>query len=174
MHRKPTFAAAPLLLSLAAPSLLLGGCAAGPAGDYPSLAIRDAERITGTLSVPQPYVGAPPSAAILGQLDALESEADAAHAAFLAEAPRASSIVSAARGAEIGSEAWANAEVALASLTTARSRTMVALADLDRLYVSAAVEGGALDAIASVRDEVQAQVAAENATIAALKDVLAR
>jgi len=170
MHCKPPRPLAAALLL----SGLLAGCVAGPSGDFPSLAVRDAERLAGTLRPVQPYVAPPPGPATLQQLGALESEAGEAHAAFLAEASRASSIVEAARGADSGSEAWARAEVALASLAAARSRTMVPLADLDGLHVAAAVEGQSLDSIAAARDAAEAQVAAEDAAIARLKDVLDR
>ncbi len=166
MLRKP---AIPALLLPA----LLAGCASAP-NDYPSLATRDAERMAGRFEPPQPYVPPPPLPATLGQLGALEHAADAAHAAFLAEAPRARTVVQAARGAAAGSEAWARAEVALASLISARSATTVPLADLDRLAVDAAVDGRQTAPIIAVRDAVEAQVAAEDATIAQLKAVLDR
>lgn len=171
MHRNP--------LSRSRASLALLACLAGcasPARDYPSLAVRDAERIAGTLIpvAPEPYIPPPPAPAVLGQLEALAQAAETAHEAFLAEAPRATATIESARRAAVGSENWARAEVALASLTSARSRTMEPLADLDRLLVDAAVEGNAIAPIAARRDVVEAQVAAEDATIARLQQVLAR
>ena len=53
----------------------------------------------------------------------------------------------------------------MAELEGARSRAMIALADLDRLMVEAAVEGGALERIVAVRNTVIAQVDEQNATI---------
>jgi hypothetical protein len=157
------------------PIALLAGCAT-PSPDYPSLAIREAERISGAIQPgePVPYVPPAPSPAILGKAEALASAAAEAHQAFLAEAPRASAAVERARGAAIGSENWARAEVALASLISARSQTMEPLADLDRLFVDAAVEGNALALIAATRDRVEAQVAEQDAAIARLQQVLAR
>ena len=174
MNRNTAFrrpAAGTALLSLA----LIAACAS-PAGDYPSLAIRDAERIAGTLEpvAPERYVPPPPSSAVLGSAEALARAAGEAHQAFLAEAPRATAAVENARGAAVGSENWALAEVALAGLLTARSQTMGPLADLDRLYVDAAVEGNALASIAEMRETVEAQVAAEDAAIAQLQQVLAQ
>ena len=64
--------------------------------------------------------------------------------------------------------------MALAGLTSARSRTMMPLADLDRLYVAAAVEGGALAPISAIRDPVEAQVAEQSRIIERLSAVLAR
>jgi hypothetical protein len=49
---------------------------------------------------------------------------------------------------------------------------MIALADLDRLYVDAAVNGEATDRIAAARDTVAAQVEQEDATIAGLAAAL--
>ena len=45
---------------------------------------------------------------------------------------------------------------------------MTALADLDRLYVDAAVEGAALDRIGAARDAVAAQVEQQDETISGL------
>jgi hypothetical protein len=45
---------------------------------------------------------------------------------------------------------------------------MIALADLDRIYVDAAVEGLELTRIATTRDRVAAQVDQQNATIDAM------
>lgn len=172
MHRNP------LLRSRAAPVLpvllaLLAGCAS-PASEYPSLAIRDAERIAGTLEPAEPYVPPLPAPEVLGRLEGLAAAARTAHQAFLAEAPRASAVVESARDAPVGSENWARAQVALASLISARSQTMVPLADLDRLLVDAAVEGNAIAPVVAAREGVEAQVANEDATIARLQQVVAR
>jgi len=171
MDRNPALRARAALLPLA----LLAGCATPP-GDYPSLAIREAERIAGTIepAEPGPYVPPALPSAVLGAAENLAATARQAHEAFLAEAPRASATVENARGAAVGSETWARAEVALASLISARGRTMEPLADLDRLYVDAAVEGQALADIAATRGAVEAQVAEEDAAIARLQQVLAR
>ena len=148
---------------------LLAACAT-PAEEYPSLAIRDAERVVGTLEpvAPEPYVPPATPAAVLDRLDRLAAEAASAHRAFLAEAPAARSAVTAAGGAEPGTDSWARASVAVAGLESARSRAMIALADLDRLMVDAAVEGEALDRIVPVRDTVIAQVDEQNRTIEGL------
>ena len=161
-----------LARALASATLLsLAACASAP-GEYPSLAIRDAERVTGTIATPEPYVPPPAPAPVLDRLAQLTGEAASTHSAFLSEAPRARRTVSAARGASAGSENWAQAQVALAGLEAARSQAMVALADLDRLYVDAAVEATELDRIAAVRKEVIGIVEAEDAVIAELAAAL--
>ena len=128
------------------------------------------ERVTGTLEPVEakPYVPPATPDEVLDRLDQLAAEAASAHQAFLAEVPAARRVASAARGAEIGTDGWARASVAVAGLEGARSRAMVALADLDRLLVDAAIEGGALERIVAVRNTVTAQVDEQNATIASL------
>lgn len=145
---------------------LLAACAA-PEGAYPSLALRPAERATGTLEpvAAQPYIPPETPMAVLGRLEQLTADAASANRAFLAEAPRARSTVSAARGAGEGSDAWAQAQVAVAGLEASRSKAMIALADLDRLYVDAGVAGEAVDRIGAARDTVAAQVDQQNSTI---------
>ena len=148
---------------------LLAGCATA-AEEYPSLDIRDAERVSGTLEpvASAPYVPPPTPAAVRDRLGQLAAQAASAHQAFLAEAPAARSAVAAASGAEPGSDSWAAASVALAGIESTRSRAMIALADLDRLMVDAALEGAELERIVAVRNTVTAQVEEQNRTIEAL------
>jgi hypothetical protein len=148
----------------------LGACASA-SEEYPSLAIRDAERVAGTMEPAEATLYLPPAtpAATLDRLEQLAGEAASAHQAFVVEAPRARSVVAAARGAEPGADSWARAQVALAGLEASRGKAMIALADLDRLYVDAAVEGTELTRIAATRDRVSAQVDEQNAAIDAMQ-----
>ena len=66
------------------------------------------------------------------------------------------------------------ASVAIAGLETERSRAMIALADLDRLTVAAATEGGALDELAAAQARVDAMVAEETVGIDELIAALGR
>src|SRR3990167_1161530 len=113
----------------------------------------------------EPYVAPATPAAVLAGLDSLTGDAAAAHTAFLAKAGTVTRTVSAARGSGPGSDAWALAQIALAELESERSRAMIALADLDRLYVAAATDGSTLDQIAAARAEVERMVAAETETV---------
>jgi hypothetical protein len=151
-----------LLIALACAAT--AACASAP-GEYPSLAIRDAERVSGTLQPAEPYVPTPAAPVVLANAAVLVEQAAAAHESYRGKLAGARSAVQAARGAGFGSEPWAVASVAIAGLETERSRAMIALADLDRLYVDAAVEGEALDRIGATRDRVAAQVDEQNATI---------
>lgn len=146
----------------------LGACAASDA--YPSLAIRDVERASGTMAPAEPAspVMLAPATGVVDRVDRLAADAASAHRAFLAAAPPARSAVAAARGSGPGADAWARAQVAVAGLESTRSRAMIALADLDRIYVDAAVEGTDLARIAAARDQVAAQVGEQNAAIDAM------
>ena len=148
-------------------------CASAP-GDYPSLAIRDAERVTGTLQPAEPYVPPPPSPAVLANAAGLVEQAGAAHESYRGKLGGARAAVQTARGAGFGSEPWAVASVAIAWLETERSRAMIALADLDRLTVAAATEGGALDELAAAQARVDAMVAEETVGIDELLAALGR
>ncbi|MGB3166888.1 MAG: hypothetical protein WBA68_08955, partial [Alteraurantiacibacter sp.] len=64
---------------------LLGACAA-PAQEYPSLAIRDGERLVGRY-MPTPYVPPPPADSTLAEAGTLADRARAAHARFVAALP---------------------------------------------------------------------------------------
>jgi len=150
-------------------SALLASCAGAPEGAYPSLAIRDIERVSGTLAAPEPLPAPePPAPATLLRLDDLTDQASAAHARFLEAAPAAGRLTQEA-GA-VGTEGWARGQVALADLQAIRSQAMIALADLDRLYVDAVTErgGGAVQPIATARDSVGAMIAEEDRVIATL------
>ncbi len=155
------------LVLLLAP-LAVGACAA-PQGRYPSLAIRDIERVSGQMEPAPPAYAPPPTPAdVSDRLQALADEAGSAHRAFLAEEPAARRQVQAARGSSPGSENWARAQVAIATLESARSRAMIALADLDRIYVDAALEQGELTRIAAIQQEISGQVAQQDGTIGEL------
>ncbi|MEL1250835.1 hypothetical protein [Aurantiacibacter gilvus] len=155
------------LIYLALPALL-AGCAA-PQGEYPSLAVRDTERVSGTMEVappPPPPPAQPP--ATLERLDQLVADARASHTQFLAAAPAARTSAQAAGGAATGSDSWGRAQVAIADLEARRSNAMIALADLDRLYVNAASAAEDLTPIVAARDEIGALVDEQNSIIDSL------
>jgi hypothetical protein len=157
---------------------LLSACASAADSDFPSLATRPGERISGTL-LPAPAPVPPPATAATGsRLASLRGAALAAHRKFESRRGRAASLSAAAQGSAVASEAWSVAQVALADLETARSEAMIALADLDALYVAAAdaavptAGSGDLTAIAATRDEVSGWIAQEDATLAGLRSRL--
>lgn len=161
----------PLVLVLIAG--LLGGCAADR-GEYPSLGRRAAERLHEAAPAMSPetpitQTSAAPSAELAAQLARLIGQAEAAQSRFAAREPRARTLAQAAAGAPLGSESWSLAAIAFAELESARSDTMIALADLDLLHASATVEGAATAAIAAARNQVIEIVAAQDRVLAQLR-----
>jgi hypothetical protein len=164
---------APLLLLACA--LALAACTKDKAL-YPSLSIREGERVSGTFTpVAAPaIVSPPPSAEVRGELARLRGEAAASDQRFLAAADNARGPVEAARGAEPGSDAWSAAQVALGDVAIRHSETMVVLAELDRIQIAANLEAGELDAVEAAQGEVAALVRAEDERMNALSGVLAQ
>ena len=118
-------------------ALGLAGCAS-IADDYPSLAKRDAERLGGTALpvniAPSPPTPPAPSPGLGPRIDHLVEMARAAHGRFEARRPAVSNLVAGASGAAVATDPWIAAQTELASLDTARSEAMIALAELDQLY----------------------------------------
>ena len=160
------------LTRFALPVLLaaqLAACAA-PSGEFPSLAIRDAERVKVTAAPVDPVPAAPPAPELADPGDAGEwlERAQAAHREFQQALPAASSKITAGQGAAPGTDRWADAQIALAALQTARSRLNVAVAELDRLYVAALTSGQLPGAIETARSESVALLDNETAQIDSL------
>ena len=162
--------AAPLLASL-----LLAGCASS-GDEYPSLAIRDAERpgnerVEGSFAsdapAPSPEPTPAASADLLQRLAQLRGQAQSAHRDFRQAAPSATRLARAA-GAT-GSDSWASAQVALADLDSIRSQAAIALAELDILYIDAALDNALRPEIAQARADVVALVAEEDRTLEELR-----
>ena len=163
--------------------LTLALCACASIGEYPSLAPREAERITGTAEpvtpqAPPPEISAPPSAELETRLASLVEQAKAAHERFHENRARAERLIAAADGSEIASERWSVASIALAELESARSSTMVALSDLDGLYAAERVdhfqaESNTAKAIASARRAVMPLVVEQDDILTHLRARLA-
>jgi len=163
--------------------LTLAGCSAGKAG-YPSLAERPAERAfaQSTVAEPAPVAPGKPNPATLHEVATLRADAERAAETFAHEAQEAERLTAAARGSAVGSEPWAAATVAMASLDSARGDTARTLADLDALKVKTAVVAAddndpdrqatyvavtaADEAVAAILDKQDAQITALHKSIA--------
>jgi hypothetical protein len=155
--------------ALALPPIPLLAACASARSEYPRLAIRPAERATGTLQpVSVEPVLTPPTPATLDRVSQLAADARTARQAFADEVAGARGTITAARGAAVGSEAWAKAEAAFADVRAARSKTMVPLVDLDRLFIDATTHGETTERIDAARKEVAALVASEDGIVAEL------
>ncbi|WP_243992668.1 hypothetical protein [Novosphingobium album (ex Hu et al. 2023)] len=156
-------------------ALLASACST--AGTYPSLALRDVERANGS-AMPAvgepagPVTSLPPASTdLVARLDGLVAIAREANTQFQSNRPAAERAVAAA--GDTGSDSWSTASVAIARLESSRSSAMVALGDLDSLYVEARTAGALEEtpgarAITAARDEVDGWVAEQNDVIAAL------
>ncbi|MDB5723467.1 MAG: hypothetical protein JWQ16_221 [Novosphingobium sp.] len=180
------------LATCAVAAVLLAGCAADYS-TYPSLARRPAERagnpaeqisgtspaerVSGTSEVvaaaPALLPPPPPSPDLIARLGQLSDQAQAAHSEFSSRRAEAQRLVSANAGASVGGEGWAQASVALAGLETTRSQAMIALADLDAIYVAESVAGSDVTAIAATRDRVIGWIGEEDQVLAELRGRIA-
>lgn len=151
-------------------ALILAACSSGASGDYPSLAKRPIEeRFAVVENVPLPPPG-PLPADLAGRLDRWRADADAAAVAFTAMRGEAEAAVAAARGAAAGNEAWVAAQQALSRLSVSRGPLVVALGDIDALYVarqdSDAIDG--LPEIVALRENLAALLAGQDVVLGAL------
>lgn len=153
------------------PSVLTLAACASSQGDYPSLALRDAERgvrtpSTAGLALPDP---APPSPQVLTQIVAAVEAAQGAHARFLAALPAARGAVSTGGRAAVDSTAYAAALIALGNLQSISSGTAFALADLDALLAARSNDLRTTQAVADAQARVAALLEEETTAIAALE-----
>lgn len=117
-----------------------------------------------------PQAPVAPGKELSARIDQLSGQARLSHQRFLATLPATRSAVSGSTGAAVASEAWARAEGALGALRAARNPTLVALADLDALYVASEMEVGAADALFAARNSVAALVSQQDQAIALLEE----
>jgi len=174
-----------LVPAIAVASLALGGCASAERSRFPSLQRRPAELLYRTgLPVAAPGVSAepaaplPPGATIAARVAALRAQADEAHLAFSTQRGAAARLAAAAQGAASGSDAWSAAQIALAGLDSARSKGMIAMADLDHMLIAATEAAvnhgdGDLRLVKPAHAEVQRILSEEDAAIAELRDRIA-
>ena len=159
-----------VMLSLAA--IGLGGCAAA-SDKYPSLAVRDAERVKGSFEVPPAPEPSPLPAATLTNVESMVERARVSHIRFVAAVPAAWRAVGSASG-NIESDSWASAQVALADLDSMRSDTAIALGDLDLAFTDATLSFTQRAAIGEARSKVVELVSEEDRLLADLRGAMPR
>lgn len=144
------------LTAVIAPALILASCASA-SKNYPSLAIRDAERVTGAFVItPPPGTSAPAplNTAMAGQIDGVVARAQSNHRVFMETEPAARRIILSGADAAVTSNAWAKSQIALGDLDSLRSVTAVALGDLDLMYADATLAFEERDKIVAARQQV--------------------
>ena len=156
----------PLLSGL----VLLSACAS--TADYPSLALRPAERAYGTAPVAAPSTPAAqlpsvaPGSPLGTRIAAAQKAAALAHERFAKGRPAAERLTAGFPAPQ--SDGWSLAQVAVSELIAARTQTSGALADLDHMLVETAQvdpAAPALDTIGAARSQVSALVGEEDATL---------
>lgn len=156
-------------------ALVLAGCTSG-SHTYPSLAIRDAERVSGTFEVApgggDPITPAPTSANVLESLPGHLAQSQSAHDGFLGMSAEAERLVLAAQGTDTDSNDWAAAQIALAQLESQRSQSAIALATLDLLYADASLGFTERKEIEAVRSQVLDLVKQEDEVLARLRNAM--
>lgn len=155
------------LLMAGLASALLAACA-GSSDKYPSLAIRDAERVTGQFTPSVPDEEPVPPVASSQQLTEIIAAAAAAQRSFLDSLPDAQRLVEAASGAGIESDIRSRALVALADLTSIRGETVLALAKLDSYEAEAATGFAPVQDIEQAQNEIALLVNEQEAIIDSL------
>lgn len=156
-------------------AILLAGCSVTAPERYPSLAVRDVERVQGDFEPVEPArLDVPPvevdkGANLADRLAELVAQARSAHTGFLKAVPATEKLVGAASGSSVGSDSWAAAQVALADLDSARSTAAISLGDLDILFTAATVQAEDAAAIATARESVIALVAEEDMVLERLR-----
>ena len=167
--------------ALIATLLVLAGCS-GTGGGYPSLAIRDIERVSGTAQPVQPEtqvpVAPPVSEALDQRIARLTQQARTAHATFQSRAGSAARTVAVGRGSRAPADRWVASQIAVAELQALRSVAMIALADLDTLFTQERLAfsgepSPAAQALDRARQQIGAWVEEEDQVIARLAGQIA-
>lgn len=114
----------------------------------------------------------------LARVEDLLKQARSSEAAFAALDTRTLAQIRAGAGAQVSSEAWVVAQLALARLEGERNGAVSALAELDTIYADRMLveaqggDNGGSDAVERVRREVLRIVDAQNDRLDALKALL--
>lgn len=151
----------------------LAACASGQ-DEYPSLALRDAERGVRTpsaagLALPDTT---PPTPAVLAQIAAAVEAAETSHQRFLAALPSARRAVNTGGRAAVDSGPYAAALVALGNLQSISSGTAFALADLDALLAARSNDLQTTQAVAEAQGRVAALLEEEAEAISVLEQAV--
>jgi hypothetical protein len=159
---------APLLALLLLP---LVGCAQDRT-HYPSLAPRAVE----TLGFAEPAVTiaeAKPDPALDARIATWQGTFDAVAKGFGADAAKAETAAARARGKGVGSDAWLDAQSALAGLDDWRAQTSALLTDIDQAATDrAAALAPAYPALTALRALVAAEAERQSGTIDRLQATL--
>lgn len=150
------------------------GCAPMPdSSRFPSLLPRPIESRSDAVATPPPAV-ATPDPALDARMAELQRALDDAGRAFDTGFARADRLANAARGSRAGSDAWLDAQVALAELDVLRTDTRLRIADLEQLETDRALElAPEYPTLTALVATAKAQEARQNERIASVEGRLA-
>jgi hypothetical protein len=158
-------------VALALAALSLEGCTRDTTA-YPSLAPRAVEKL-GFAEPEVAIVEAKPDPALDARIVALGQSLDGASKGFAADAARAQAAATRARGKPVGSDAWLDAQTALAQLDDWRAQTSSLLTDADQIASARAAElAPAYPALAALRARIATEAQQQSATIDRLQAAL--
>ena len=157
--------------ALALVALSLAGCTRDTTA-YPSLAPRAVEKL-GFAEPEVPVVEAKPDPALDARIVALGRSLDGTTTGFTADAAKAEAAGARARGKPVGSDAWLDAQTALAQLDDWRAQTSSLLTDADGLASDRAAQLlPPYPSLAALHDRIAAEAQLQGATIDRLQAAL--
>lgn len=163
--------ALPVRMSLLACLLGLAACARDDAS-YPSLGLRPVEKMSFGEPQVKPAV-AQPDPALDAQIATMAKTLDTVTSGFARDAATADKLAQAARRGSVGSEAWLDAQTALAGLDDWRAQTSSLLTDIEeRATDRAAKLEPDYPALQTLRDRVEAESDRQGETIARIQALL--
>ncbi len=162
-------------MKTAAPLALVAVSLAGCTRDttaYPSLAPRAVEQL-GFAEPEVPIVEAKPDPALDARILALGRSLDGTTSGFAADAAKAEAAGARARGKPVGSDAWLDAQTALAQLDDWRAQTSSLLTDADQIASDRAARLlPAYPSLAALHDRIAAEAQRQGTTIDRLQAAL--
>ncbi|UAB79515.1 hypothetical protein INR77_07615 [Erythrobacter sp. SCSIO 43205] len=153
--------------------LLLGACASAD-GRYPSLAVRDAERMTGQFAPAAPEQPAVPEIVSPQDVSDLVALAYETQEKFGALRPTAARLAQSAGGTGVESDRRSQALVAVAELTSLRGQTALVLARLDALEAEARTTFAPVQAIATGQAQTATLLQQQDEVLDSLSEMLAQ
>lgn len=155
-------------------AVMLGGCAAN-SDRYPSLAIRDFERVQGTFEVEGEAEEfdppAPADQSSIRRASELVAEARIAHQDFIELAPLASEQLTATTSLGPDDNAWVDSQLTLADLDSKRSKVAILLGNLDLMFADASLSYQELAEIDEARETVRQLVSKEDEILSNLTNI---
>jgi hypothetical protein len=150
---------------------LLAACATD-SGAYPSLAPRPIEKLGFAEPASKP-AEAKPDPALDAKIATLGTSLDTVAKGFAADAAKAEAASRKAHGAAVGSDAWLDAQTALAQLDDWRAQASSLVTDLDQAASDRAASlAPAYPALTDLRGKAQTEVDTQTATITRLQSAL--